>query len=136
MLFRSLVIVDTNLLVDALAEKILHQLKVERDIPMHLDNRREFHKTLLYRLQQGRIDICVHETVRRELKDICERNPKRIRNICGDRLVNPKLWDDKINKKVLLKLANETIKEFNSWNSSEKIGLKKLVQKRISKVRL
>ena len=129
---KPLVIIDTNLLVDALAEKILHQLKVERDIPMHLDNRREFHKTLLYRLQQGRIDICVHETVRRELKDICERNPKRIRNICGDRLVNPKLWDDKINKKVLLKLANETIKEFNSWNSSEKIGLKKLVQKRIA----
>ena len=126
---KPLVIVDTNLLVDALAERVLHQLKIERDIPMHLDNRREFHKTLLYRRQQGRIEIHIPAAARNELRTIAAI-PGRVRNICGDRLVNPKLWDKKINENKLITLANETIKEYNSWNPPTDEGLNELLQTR------
>ncbi|MDP7043811.1 MAG: hypothetical protein QF807_07335 [Candidatus Thalassarchaeaceae archaeon] len=126
---KPLVIVDTNLLVDALAENVLHQLKIERDIPMHLDSRREFHKTLLYRRQQGRIEIYIPPAARSELRTIAAI-PGRVKNICGDRLVNPKLWDKKINKKILISLANDTIKEYNSWNPPTDEGVNELLQTR------
>ena len=126
---KPLVIVDTNLLVDALVERVLNQLNLELDVPLHLDSLRQFHKTLLYRLNQDKIEMHIPPAARNELRTIA-KIPNRIRNICGDRLVNPKLWDDKINEKILLELANQTIKEYNSWNPPKNEGVNDLVQGR------
>ncbi len=112
---KSLVIVDTNLLVDALVEKVMRQLEIEKDIPLHLDNRRAFHKTLYYHSKQGKINLNIPESVRREFERIA-KTPNRVKNICGDLLVNPKLWNEKMDEKKLVKLAKEIIDDYNSWD--------------------
>jgi hypothetical protein len=126
---KPLVVVDTNLLVDALAERVLRLLEIERDVPMHLDSRREFHKTLLFRKQQGRIEMYIPAATRNELRTIAA-TPGRVRGICGDRLIDPKLWDKKVNEKVLIKLTNDVIDEYNSWNPPKDEGVNELVQSR------
>jgi len=124
---KPLVVVDTNLLVDALAERILRELEIEREVPMHLDSRREFHKTLLYRSQQGRIEMFIPAATRNELRNIAAI-PGRMRKICGDRLIDPKLWDEKITDKSLLALADAVIGEYNSWNPETGANINELVQ--------
>lgn len=124
---KPLVVVDTNLLVDALAERILRELEIEREVPMHLDSRREFHKTLLYRSQQGRIEMFIPAATRNELRNIAAI-PGRMRKICGDRLIDPKLWDKKITEKSLVALADGVITEYNSWNPETGENINELVQ--------
>ena len=126
---KPLVIVDTNLLVDALAERILRELEIEREVPMHLDSRREFHKTLLYRRQQGRIEMFIPTATRNELRNIAAV-PGRMRKICGDRLIDPKLWDEKITEKSLVAFADSVITEYNSWNPKTVANIDELVQVR------
>ncbi len=126
---KPLVVVDTNLLVDALAERILRELEIEREVPMHLDSRREFHKTLLYRSQQGRIEMFIPAATRKELRNIAAI-PGRMRKICGDRLIDPKLWDEKITEKSLVALADGVITEYNSWNPETRANINELVQVR------
>ena len=126
---KPLVVVDTNLLVDALAERILRELEIEREVPMHLDSRREFHKTLLYRNHQGRIEMFIPATTRNELRNIAAI-PGRMRKICGDRLIDPKLWDEKITEKSLVTLADAVITEYNSWNPETGANINELVQVR------
>ena len=126
---KPLVIIDTNLLVDALVERVLQQLNIELDVPMHLDSLREFHKTLLYRRKHGKIEIYIPPAARNELRTIAAI-PNRVRSICGDRLVNPKLWDEVINEKMLVDLADNTINEYNSWNPPKNEGINDLIQAR------
>ena len=124
---KPLVILDTNLLVDALVERVIKQLNLEIDVPLHLDSLRQFHRTLLYRLKQGKIEIYIPHAARNELRTIA-KNQNRVRKICGDRLVNPKQWDDAINEKILVELANQTIKEYNSWDAPKNEGVNDLIQ--------
>ncbi len=126
---KPLVVVDTNLLVDALAERILRELEIEREVPMHLDSRREFHKTLLYRRLQGRIEMFIPAATRNELRNIAAV-PGRMRKICGDRLIDPKLWDKKITEKSLVAFADSVITEYNSWNPKTGANINELVQVR------
>lgn len=126
---KPLVVVDTNLLVDALAENVLKLLEIERDVPMHLDSRREFHKTLLYRQQQGRLEIYIPPATRNELRSIATI-PGRVRSICGDRLIDPKLWDKKITDSILTDIADDVISTYNSWTPPKNESINEEIQSR------
>ena len=111
---KPLVVLDTNLLIDALADRVLRLLEVEREVPMHLDGRREFHRTLLFRAIQGRIDIFVPAAVRNELRNFAA-TPGRVRDLCGDRLIDQEQWNERIDQKALAGLVEELIEEHNTW---------------------
>ena len=112
---KPLLLIDTNLLVDALSGKVLRHLDVEKDMPMHLDNRREFHRTLAYRNQQGRLELYVPPAVRNELLAIAATDG-RIRDILGEQIIDPKAWEKRIDKNTLKRIAKETIDEYSSWS--------------------
>jgi hypothetical protein len=124
---KPLVVLDTNLLIDALADRVLRLLEVEREVPMHLDGRREFHRTLLFRATQGRIDIYVPEAVRNELRNFAA-SPSRVRDLCGDRLIDQRQWDERIDKKALSRLVEELIEEHNTWAPQKDEGVDEEVQ--------
>ena len=124
---KPLVVLDTNLLIDALADRVLRLLEVEREVPMHLDGRREFHRTLLFRATQGRIDIYVPEAVRNELRNFAAV-PGRVRELCGDRLIDQEQWNQRIDKKALSGLVEELIEEHNTWAPPKDEGVNDQVQ--------
>lgn len=124
---KPLVLIDTNLLIDALVERVLHHLEINRETPLHLDSRREFHRTLLFHRMQGKADINIPAVVRSQLLTMMKW-PDRIKDICGEKLVNPAAWDEKIDEQVLTKLANEVLDEYSSWSPPKEMGVNKVVQ--------
>ena len=109
-----LVIVDTNILVDALVEKISSQLELASETSLDLSEQNSFHKVLISRARDGKISMWLPQIVRHELQEI-GNGISKLRDKFKNSLVRPEILDNVLKQENLAKLIEEVIDDFNQW---------------------
>ena len=109
-----LVIVDTNILIDALVGKISSQLELASETSLDLSEQNSFHRVLSSRANDGKISLWLPQIVIQELREI-GNGVSKLRAKFSNSLVNPKILDDIMKKENISKLIDEVISEFNIW---------------------
>ena len=109
-----LVIVDTNILVDALVEKISQQLELASETSLDLSEQNSFHKVLVSRARDGKISMWLPQIVRHELQEI-GKGASKLRDKFKNSLVRPEILDKVVKQENLSKLVEEVISDFNQW---------------------
>lgn len=109
-----LVIVDTNILIDALVGKISSQLELASETSLDLSEQNSFHKVLSSRAKDGKISLWLPQIVIQELREI-GNGASKLRAKFSNSLVKPKILDDIMEKENISKLIDEVISDFNVW---------------------
>ena len=109
-----LVIVDTNILVDALVDKIAQNLELASETSLDSFEHDNFHKVLLSRANAGRINLWLPSIVKHEITEISKRHG-RLRAKFQSSLVKPEVLDSVFDDKKIARLVDEIIQEFNRW---------------------
>ncbi|HII23047.1 MAG TPA: hypothetical protein HA359_02195 [Candidatus Poseidoniaceae archaeon] len=109
-----LVIVDTNILVDALVDKIAHSLELAIETSLDSFEHDNFHKVLLSRADAGRINLWLPSIVKHEIRELSKRHNK-LKAKFQSSLVKPEVLDSVFEDKKITKLVDEIIAEFNRW---------------------
>ena len=109
-----LVIVDTNILIDALVEKISSQLELASETSLDLSEQNSFHKVLISRTRDGKISTWLPQIVKQELQQI-GKGASKLRDKFKNSLVRPEILDNVLKQDNLQKLIEEVIEDFNQW---------------------
>ena len=109
-----LVVVDTNILVNALVEKIAKSLELASETSLDLFEYDNFHKVLISRANSGRINLWLPTIVKHEITEISKRLAK-LRTKFKSSLVKPEVLDSVINEEKISQLIDEIIEEFSQW---------------------
>ena len=109
-----LVIVDTNILVDALVDKIAHSLELASETSLDSFEHDNFHKVLLSRADAGRINLWLPSIVKQEINELSKRHNK-LKAKFASSLVKPEILDSVFEDDKIAKLVGEIIAEFNRW---------------------
>ena len=109
-----LVIVDTNILVDALVDKIAHSLELASETSLDSFEHDNFHKVLLSRADAGRINLWLPSIVKHEIRELSKRHNK-LKAKFQSSLVKPEVLDSVFEDKKIATLVDEIIAEFNRW---------------------
>jgi len=109
-----LVIVDTNILVDALVDKIAHSLELASETSLDSFEHDNFHKVLLSRADAGRINLWLPSIVKHEINQLSKRHNK-LKAKFESSLVKPEILDSVFEDDKIGKLVGEIIAEFNRW---------------------
>ncbi len=109
-----LVIVDTNILVDALVDKIAHSLELASETSLDSFEHDNFHKVLLSRADAGRINLWLPSIVKHEITEL-SKNHGRLKSKFQSSLVRPEVLDSVFSDKKIASLVEEIIQEFNRW---------------------
>lgn len=109
-----LVIVDTNILIDALVEKISTQLELASETSLDLSEQNSFHKVLISRARDNKISTWLPQIVKQELQEI-GKGVSKLRDKFNNSLVKPEILDKVLMQDNLEKLTQEVITDFNQW---------------------
>ena len=109
-----LVIVDTNILIDALVAKISTQLELASETSLDFSEQNSFHKVLSSRARDGKISLWLPKIVIQELREI-GKGVSKIRDKFSNSLVNPKILNEIMEKENISNLVDEVISDFNIW---------------------
>ena len=109
-----LIIVDTNILVDALVDKIAHNLELASETSLDSFEHDNFHKVLLSRADAGRINLWLPSIVKHEIIELSKRHAK-LKAKFQSSLVKPEILDSVFDDKKIGQLVDEIIQEFNRW---------------------
>ena len=112
---KALVLMDTNLLIDALRDRLLERAHTAEH-PPSVESRLAFHRTLLYRMQQGRIDLTVPAAARNELRNFIGVEA-RTRALLGKRKISESRWKDMVQAGDIEQMAEQLITEYSNWNA-------------------
>ena len=109
-----LVIIDTNILVDALIDRIAKKLHLVGEISLDLQGQGSFHKILLSKARDKKLQLWLPDVVKHELIGIAS-GLNHLRSRFDDSLVSPELLDKIFNEKTLTELTNEVLEDYNTW---------------------
>ena len=115
---NPLIIVDTNVLVDALFDRINDKLSIAREVSLDIDGRGQFHRMLKYRAEEGRVFLWLPAIVKKELRGFIA-NTENIRNKFDDIMVNPELLDEIIQEKSLNSMVESIFDDYNNWSPDD-----------------
>ena len=113
-----LVIIDTNILVDALIDRIAKKLHLVGEISLDIQGQGSFHKILLSKARDKKLQLWLPDVVKQELTGIAS-GLNYLRSRFDDSLVSPELLDQIFNEKTLTGLTNEVLEDYNSRNLGE-----------------
>jgi hypothetical protein len=109
-----LVIIDTNILVDALIDRIAKKLHLVGEISLDIQGQGSFHKILLSKAKDKKLQLWLPDVVKQELIGIAS-GLNHLRSRFDDSLVSPELLDKIFNEKTLTELTNEVLEDYNTW---------------------
>tara|TARA_Y100000766_G_scaffold112496_1_gene96463 strand:+ start:58580 stop:61972 length:3393 start_codon:yes stop_codon:yes gene_type:complete len=109
-----LVIVDTNILVDALIDRIAKKLHLVGEISLDIQGQGSFHKILLSKARDKKLQLWLPNVVKQELIGIASGH-NQLRSRFDDSLVSPDLLDKIFNEKTLTELTNNVLEDYNTW---------------------
>ena len=109
-----LVIIDTNVLVDELQNRISEKLGINSEASLDVGGRGRFHRILKHRSSEGVIKLWLPKIVQNELIAIAT-DVERIRERFSETLVSGEELDSILNEKSLVEIANEVVSEFSNW---------------------
>jgi len=109
-----LVLVDTNVLVDALMDAIKQRLEVFTEASLDIAGHGHFHHVLLKRAQEGKIELWLPKIVKQELSGIAS-DLGFLRSRFNDLLVPPSMLDTVFCKEVIGELVDQVLQDYNTW---------------------
>jgi hypothetical protein len=109
-----LVLVDTNVLVDALMDAIKQRLEVFTEASLDISGHGHFHHVLLKRAQEGKIELWLPKIVKQELSGIAS-DLGFLRSRFSDLLVPPSMLDTVFCKEVIGELVDQVLQDYNTW---------------------
>jgi hypothetical protein len=109
-----LVLIDTNILVDSLKERIASKLDLSSDVKLDLLGHRHFHKAVWNFKEKGMIRIFMPTIVSSEIRNIASDIP-RVRRMFSDVLVSDEYWNEVVSKENLQKMVDELVGSFKDW---------------------
>ena len=109
-----LVLIDTNILVDSLKEKIASNLDLSNDVKLDLLGHRHFHKAIWQRKEKGMIRIFMPTIVSGEIRNITS-DISRVRRMFSDVLVSDEHWNEVVSEEKLQKMVDELVDSFKDW---------------------
>lgn len=109
-----LVLIDTNILVDSLKERIASKLDLSSDVKLDLLGHRHFHKAVWNCKEKGMIRIFMPTIVSSEIVNIAS-DMSRVRRMFSDVLVSDVYWNEVVSKEKLQKMVDELVDSFKDW---------------------
>ena len=109
-----LVIVDTNILVDALIDRISEKLHLVGEISLDIQGQGSFHKILLSKAKDKKLQLWLPSIVKQELTGIAS-GINHLKSRFDDALVSPELLDEIFNAKTLNTLVENVLTDYNTW---------------------
>jgi len=109
-----LVIVDTNILIDALKDMIAKELELSSDVRLDLVGHRNFHRSLLQYRKENKIRIFMPAIVQSEIRNFAA-DPYRLRAMFRNVIVEKKAWQKIISKETLDEMVENIITFFRDW---------------------
>ena len=109
-----LVIIDTNILIDALMDAIKQRLEVFTEASLDIGGQGHFHHMLLKRAQEGRIQLWLPKIVKQELSGIAS-DLNFLRSRFSGLLVPPKMLDTVFCQDVISELVDQVLNDYSTW---------------------
>ena len=109
-----LVLIDTNVLVDALMDAIKQKLEVFTEASLDIGGHGHFHHVLLKRAQEGKIQLWLPRIVKQELTGIAS-DMNFLRNRFSDLLVPPHMLDTVFQKDVISEIVDKVLADYSTW---------------------
>lgn len=111
-----LVIVDTNILVDALVEKVYQQMNLVFETNLNMFGANRFHHLLLYHAKANRLKLMIPHDVRGELRQFA-KDQRLVYRFTGA-MVDEVTLQQTLSEGVMFGLVDEVLKEYNTWSPS------------------
>lgn len=109
-----LVLIDTNVLVDALMDAIKQKLEVFTEASLDIGGHGHFHHVLLKRAQEGKIQLWLPKIVKQELTGIAS-DMNFLRNRFSGLLVPPIMLDTVFQKDVISEIVDKVLADYSTW---------------------
>jgi len=110
-----LVLVDTNMLIDALKARVQRLLAMEDMLP-HPSSARAFHRMLKFRSDDGRIRLYIPSAAKNEFMHRV-RSPNSVLDLFGehDPYIDGDVWAKNVTQEAVNGLGEEIIQDFSNW---------------------
>jgi len=108
-----LVILDTNILVDALVQKVYELLDLVFGANVNIIGSNRFHDVLRHHAKAKQLHLMIPDDVRGELKQFAKDN--RISYRFSSAMIASEKLEKALNESVLLGLVDEVLTEYNTW---------------------
>ena len=109
-----LVIVDTNVLVDALVEKMYQKMDLVFETNLNIIGANRFHHILLHHASSKRVLLTIPDDVRGELKQFAK--DERLFPRFKTAMVDAGKLRETLSEAVMMGLVEEVLNEYNTWS--------------------
>jgi hypothetical protein len=109
-----LIIVDTNILMDSLVQRLATTLQLNADASLDITGVGNFHNVLLNRAKDGKVKLWLPKVVKSELKALA-KGIDRLKSRFSDSLVSPEILESTLTEEVIGKLVDDVLSDFNTW---------------------
>ena len=118
---KPLVLVDTNIVIDALYQRLQQRLNRSNHFEDSTNQRSHFAGYLLYLAANDKVDLWLPKVVRSEVENIA-RSIDDIRSRFENALVDSEVLESTMSTENMKKIVAEVISEFSTWDgNSEEI---------------
>tara|TARA_B100000700_G_scaffold324327_1_gene430165 strand:- start:3901 stop:5814 length:1914 start_codon:yes stop_codon:yes gene_type:complete len=112
---KPLIIVDTNILIEALKDDLLRELSVDNLGSLDWTVERAFYWMLRRRSEEGRVALHVPPAAEGEFMHRA-RNSQSVLKLFSDMYIEKSIWDDRIDDEFLVKRAKSVLATFDNWS--------------------
>ena len=109
---KPLILIDTNLLIDAAKERIGWLLSAEGGI--EINARGLFHRTVRYKADAGMVELTVPKAAEFEFKNMMG-NLERVRSLFDDVWIDESQWEECITENSAMTVCTEVLKDYTTW---------------------
>ena len=113
---KPLILVDTNLLIDAAKEKIGWLLDEEGGIETNAQG--SFHRTVIYKSKSGMVELMIPRAAEREFRNMMG-NLGRVRSLFNNIWLNEVHWVERVTERAIEEICNDVLSEYNTWQPME-----------------
>lgn len=109
---RPLVLLDTNLLIDAAKEMVGNLLDPDGGVVS--SSYASLHRNLLAKAKAKTIDITIPNAVKGEFHNVM-KNPERVRSLFGDIWLDEVHWVETVTEKEMSKICKQVLDDYCTW---------------------
>ena len=110
-----MIIVDTNILIEALKDDLLRELSVDNLGSLDWTVERAFHWMLRRRAEEGRVVLHVPPAAEGEFMHKT-KSSQSVLGLFSDIYIDRSVWEDIIDEEFLLNRARKVLSTFDNWN--------------------
>ena len=109
---KPLILVDTNLLIDAAKERIGLLLDEEGGISTNAQG--SFHRTVLYKSNAGMVELMIPTAAEKEFKNMMGKL-ERVRSLFGDVWLDQNEWTERVTRKAVDAICKQVLSDYSTW---------------------